>query len=183
METDVDGLAPESPAPSSDEWRDAIRVLANVDRLREVFGSALYQRKLEVQAQNICTMVARLLRCPYAAVDLITGDSQVAIAARGFAAAKAPLSQSICQYVVAMGEPYVIVDASKNKRLTGVDLVANGTLVCYLGAPLVRKDQVIGALCVFDSSDRRWTLDEVSLLTAFAQLLMELDLETELGEG
>jgi hypothetical protein len=40
---------------------------------------------------------------------------------------------------------------------------------------LVRREQVIGALCVWCYRERVWTPVEVSVLTSFASALMQFD--------
>lgn len=166
--------------PTDEERRDAIRALAHPDRLREVFASALFRDDYGIrdQAQAICTLVARLLKCQHAAVNLLTDDRQIAVVTAGadLAPAVKGLNQSVCQHVVTMGEPYIVVDACENALINHTELVKKGLLRCYLGVPLVRhRKQVIGALCVFDSTTRQWSLDDVTLLQAFADLLMSLD--------
>lgn len=167
-----------TPVPADDqEWADAVRVLANPDRLKEVFASALYRGGMVERAQTVCTLAARMLRCDYAAVDLITDEHAVAIATVGLAAGIVPVTQSVCRYAVASGKPFMVVDAAENRRLIEIELVANGVLRCYLGAPLVRGDQVIGALCVFSPQTREFTENEVELLVSFAAVLMEMEAE------
>lgn len=164
--------------PTEQERRDALRVLAHPVRLKEVFGSVLYKPgTAQEKARDICTLVARLMRCEHAAVNLLTADSEVTVAVETGRTLPLPheLNQSVCQYVVTTGEPFVVVDACENRLLTPLEALAAHNMRCYLGVPLVHGTQVIGALCVYGAASRQWTLDEVTMMQAWAEVLMSLE--------
>jgi signal transduction protein with GAF and PtsI domain len=171
--TSVDGpeLAP-ADEPTAEDRAAAIRALAHPDRLRQVFGSALYSSPdAQAQAQVVCTLVARLLQCRHAAVSLLAADRAITVATEVNAdRVEVALAQAVCQMVVHVGRPYVIVDATTN-ALLDVSVVKQGVLRCYLGAPLVLHGQVVGALCVYGQDRRPWTVPEVELVQAFAAIL------------
>lgn len=52
--------------------------------------------------------------------------------------------------------------------------VVDGTVVAYLGIPLIdAENHAIGTLCVFDGVPRLWTTGHVQILGDFASLAAE----------
>lgn len=174
----VEPAEPTVVEPTAQERADALRALANPDRLRAVFGSVLYRDDSAlVRARNLCTMAGRLLRCEHVAVNLLTSDQQITVAISAGSADPnpKPVQQAVCQYVTVRGQSFIIVDAEANLELDASQVMIEAGMRCYLGVPLVHDGQVIGALCAYGGSARQWTLDEVRLLQAWAEVLMSLE--------
>jgi len=52
--------------------------------------------------------------------------------------------------------------------------VLDGTLVAYLGIPLIdRDDDAIGMLCVYDTKPRLWSTGHVQVLSHLADIAAE----------
>lgn len=80
----------------------------------------------------------------------------------------------MCQYALAKGTPLVIEDARVHPIFKNHPAVVDGSVVAYLGIPLVDEEKnAIGTLCVFDDTPRLWTTGHVQILGDFASLAAE----------
>ncbi|MCH9017718.1 MAG: GAF domain-containing protein, partial [Chloroflexi bacterium] len=124
----------------------------------------------------IVNEAARLLGAPAAYIRLLEGDSLVSRAATQSAAdlvaglGNLAVGEGIMGRVMATQKPLITDDVAENEfahpedRLRWKQHGFHGAAV----VPLLANDQSIGVLGVMDSQVRRFTEDEVSLLTAFA---------------
>jgi len=92
-----------------------------------------------------------------------------------------PLSHSLCQRLLATGQPLVIGDVRADPLARGSQAVAAFGVAAYLGIPLRFAGQVLGSLCVADQQPRSWTEDDVAVLADVAGLVMtEIELRADL---
>ena len=76
-----------------------------------------------------------------------------------------PLDRSICQYTVANKSPLILEDARTDPIFKNHPAVRDGSVVAYLGIPLLDRDRnAIGTLCVFDTRPRLWSTGHVQVL-------------------
>jgi PAS domain S-box-containing protein len=148
----------------------------------EAFRSRSAQRlgRGRVAALDRLTELAtRVLGTDSAQVSLV-GDLQTVIGAAGAAASRSasiPATEAMCAIVASTGSVVRVVDARADDRVAHLSAVADGSVGAYLGVPLTAGDTVVGALCVFGPGPRRWTEDDVSMLTSLAQsVAVELEL-------
>lgn len=124
---------------------------------------------------RLTRMAASLLGCPVSLLTIIDADRQWFKSSCGLPAPLADtretaLSHSLCQYVVAAGEPLVIDDAGDHE-LCDHPAVQELGLRSYAGAPVWSPDgHAVGALCVADSTPHHWADHEVDLLVDLAQI-------------
>ncbi|BBY75191.1 hypothetical protein MPRF_20900 [Mycolicibacterium parafortuitum] len=151
-------------------------VVADPERLRALHATGLLDAPREVAYDRIADMAATALATPGAAVTLVDRDRQFFVALHG-AAGNSPeerqtsLDRSVCRYAVATGEPLVITDARIDPVLKDNPAVTDGTVVAYLGIPLIdTHEHAIGTLCVWDTHPREWTSGHVNTLRDLAQL-------------
>ncbi|TGN49294.1 GAF domain-containing protein [Paracoccus liaowanqingii] len=80
-----------------------------------------------------------------------------------------PLSHSICKKVIATGEALIINDTKKDEEFLSHPAIHAFNIRSYLGVP-IRDDEneCIAALCVADTTVRKWTEDDVKVLEGFA---------------
>ncbi|WP_193605499.1 histidine kinase dimerization/phospho-acceptor domain-containing protein [Nocardioides dongkuii] len=119
---------------------------------------------------------------PMAAITLVTDTEQHQVAAVGFDGSVCARAGSMCDVVLAGGEPVVVADAGTDPRFRDDPSVtgALGAVRSYAGHPLVTPDgTVIGALCVFDTRARELTSGQARALAGLADRVVDL-LELEL---
>ena len=119
-------------------------------------------------------LAARLLRTPVALISFIDDQRQLLKSFQGVpepyaSQREAPLSHSLCKYVVAGEAPLIFDDARLSPQLRDSPGVLEGGVVAYLGVPLRANDQAIGTFCVFDVKPRTWATEDIALLEEFAR--------------
>ncbi len=107
-----------------------------------------------------------MLRAPVAYVSLVTVESHVVLGAEDLTGTTAaprtmPLSQSVCAFSVATGEPLVIEDVAQDPLVRGKPQLQARGLRSYAGHPLTVDGVVLGSLCVMDRQPRRWSPQEL----------------------
>ena len=127
----------------------------------------------------IVNEAARLLNASGAFIRLLDGDSMVASSVTdsvaGFVAAIPPAvvigqEPNILSHVIETKEPLVSENTADSDFVTPSvkDLMRNYSIRGSAVVPLLADNRPLGALAVLDQHLRRFTEDEVSLLTAFA---------------
>ncbi|MCZ0728591.1 GAF domain-containing protein [Mycolicibacterium iranicum] len=151
-------------------------VVADPERLQALYATGLLDAPREKIYDHIADMAASALAAPGAAISLVDLDRQFFVSMHG-SPAEAPeerqtsIDRSVCQYAVASGQPLVIPDAREDPVLKYNPAVTDGTVVAYLGIPLINSgNHAIGTLCVWDTSPRQWTSGHVMTLRDLAQL-------------
>jgi GAF domain-containing protein len=156
--------------------RELSNAISDPERLRAVYGSAFFDADRQQQIESVCAAAAQLLEADRGSVVMIVEDQAIVVAStRAGEVAAHPVKQSYCQNMVRTGEPLCISDSAHHSLVCTTEASMVGGVRSYLGVPLVRRDQVIGALCVWCYRERVWTLVEVSVLTSFASALMQFD--------
>lgn len=111
-------------------------------------------------------------------VSLVDADRQFFKSSQGLPEPRAscretPLSHSFCQHVVVLEEPLVIEDAREHPLVSDNLAIGDLGVVAYLGIPLLAPGgQPIGLLCAIQSSPRRWSEDDIALLSDLAASVM-----------
>ncbi|MGQ9406628.1 GAF domain-containing protein [Mycolicibacterium gilvum] len=151
-------------------------VVIDPERLEALRATGLLDAPRDVAFDRIADMAATALGAPGAAITLVDVDRQFFVAMHGSAsdepdARETPLERSVCQYAVAAGQPLVVTDARTDPVLKYNPAVTDGTVVSYLGIPLMDSGQhAIGTLCVWDTIPRDWTSGHVTTLRDLAHL-------------
>ena len=149
----------------------AVRDRARLDALR---ATGLLDTPSEPEFDRFTRLAAQVLRAPVALVSFVDEERQYFKSCVGLPEALAgqrelPLSHSFCQHAVASRLPLVVEDARLDPLLRDNPLVTELGVVAYAGAPLTAPGgAVIGTFCVIDMVPRRWSEDEVQLLTTLA---------------
>ncbi|HEX3233933.1 MAG TPA: PAS domain S-box protein [Gemmatimonadales bacterium] len=164
-------------------------VLQQPERLAALRRLALANLEPEEAFDRLTRLATVLFSTPIALITFVTDDRQYYKSSRGlpepFASSReTPLSYSICQYVVASGEPLVVPDARQHPLLSTNPAVTELGAVAYAGVPLVSSDgDCLGTFCVADARPRRWTDEQVGMLRDLAATVMtELELRRELTD-
>ncbi|MGI8437587.1 MAG: GAF domain-containing sensor histidine kinase [Chthoniobacterales bacterium] len=126
----------------------------------------------------LTALAAKALDVPVALISLVDANrqffkSQCGLPADVAEARGSPLSHSFCQYVAAIGEPFVVEDARLHPLVRENGAVADLGVIAYAGMPLTTEDgHTLGSFCVIDSKPRRWTARELEILRDFARQTM-----------
>lgn len=164
---------------ADDLMPDVSAVINDPDRLRALYATNLLDSPPEEIYDRITRAAADALDAPHSAVSLIDVDRQFFKSTAGMDGSteeerQTPLSQSVCQYAVANGTPLVIDDARIDPVFRHHPAVVDGTVVAYLGIPLIdAADNAIGTLCVYDEQPRQWRPGHVQVLSDLAALAAE----------
>ena len=151
-------------------------VIVDPERLEALQATGLLDSPSDKAYDRIVNMAATALAAPGAAVTLVDRQRQFFVALHGSPLdspelRETPIDRSVCQYVVAAGKPLVIDDARTDTVLKYHPAVADGTVVAYLGIPLIDdEDHALGSLCVWDTNPRHWTSGHVAILRDLAEL-------------
>lgn len=85
-----------------------------------------------------------------------------------------PRDDALCSYVVADGKTLSVPDMERDPRFADIPALEASGLRFYTGAPLrMEKNLVLGAICILDKVPRTLNADEIGLLEALAEDVME----------
>jgi predicted PurR-regulated permease PerM/GAF domain-containing protein len=124
----------------------------------------------EPALDHVTAKMSRVFEVPVAAITLVDRDRQYYKAYTGLPEELAeereiPRDLSVCAHVVAANEVVVVEDLKRDRRFTGNPMLVKHELRFYAGAPIrAANGMPIGALCVMDTSPRRFTRRERRLL-------------------
>jgi len=165
------------PAPAAPP-----RMLAAIGdpaRLDAVQATGLLDSPPEEVYDRITRAAAAALDAPHAALSLIDVDRQFFKSTVGLPLftveeRQTPLNRSVCQYAVASGTPLIIDDARLEPMFKNNPAVLDGTVVAYIGIPLVGGGgHAVGTLCVFDVKPRQWGTGHLQVLSDLAKIAAE----------
>lgn len=157
--------------------------LADPARLAALQAADLLDTPAEKTFDRLAQLAARTLRTPIALVSLIDDRRQFFKAQVGLpepwrTQREIPVSESLCQYLIASRQSLGIPDIRSDDRVR--DSVAARELagVAYLGIPLITLEgHALGAFCVIDSVFRAWTEDDIAAMQVLADAaLTEIEL-------
>lgn len=121
-------------------------------------------------------------------VTRVTSDQQIVLAQSGTElpdsySVSMPLSHSICQHSIAMEFPLAIDNTIGHPLLIGNKAHSDLQIVAYLGAPLnlgIGK-QSSGAICVWETKERRWIKEEIAIIMDVANDVDKMFIQKGIG--
>lgn len=149
--------------------------------------SALYRYNIldtgnEERFDRITKIAKIALGVPITLVSLIDAKRQWFKSNQGLAASETARNISFCTHTIQRPKPLIIEDATKDSRFSNNPLVTGEPNIrSYLGVPLLSPDGFnIGTLCAIDTAPRKFSSDNIELLTNLAELVIhELELRQE----
>ncbi|MGC4087741.1 MAG: diguanylate cyclase [Polyangiaceae bacterium] len=172
---EVRSIVPESlVGPRTNQaFTDWVTKLTDPARLAALAATGLLERSGDGFG-SWTRLAARLLDTPVALISFIDDQRQILKSFHGLgdpwaSSGEAPLSHSLCKYVVAGGESLVLGDVRELPELRDNPGVREGGVVAYMGVPLKSTGEAIGTFCVFDNQPRRWSEDDLAMLEEFAR--------------
>ncbi|HEV7838882.1 MAG TPA: PAS domain S-box protein, partial [Gemmatimonadaceae bacterium] len=143
--------------------------LANPARLAALHKTGLLDTPEEDRFDALTRLTAEVLGVSTVVLSLVDSDRQYNKSVAGgtgrVATGWIPLEASLCQDVVASGQPYAVADAQADPALS-----ERGTkLRAFAGVPLIMDDgTVLGAFSALDWVPRAWSQKDIAILTALA---------------
>lgn len=135
---------------------------------------------------RLTRLASTILNTPVSLVSLIDSDREVCPGAVGLpepwsTTRELPLDYSLCQHVVETGEALIVEDTHGHPIVGSNLAVRDFGVTAYAGMPLKTSDgQVLGSFCVIDMKIRRWTAEDIALLSDLAASVMtEIELRGE----
>ncbi len=144
------------------------------ERLITLERLGLVNPEREPVLDHVTAKLAKVFDVPITAITLVDHDRQWFKAHRGLPDEMAdeggtPRDLSICGYVVAADDVFVVKDLKRDRRFAKNPMVLEHGIRFYAGAPIrVGNGQTIGALCLMDTEPRTLTAQESRLLQANA---------------
>lgn len=134
----------------------------------------------EEEFDEIVALIKSIFSISSAAINLIDSDRQWSKAAVGDSFERyvsqynCARSEAFCDYTIRSHEAMMIEDATVDPRFSNNSLVTGPLgFRSYLGVPLTTPDGYnIGALCVFGTEPRSFTLADKEVLSNFAKVVM-----------
>lgn len=149
-------------------------VITDPQRLAALEATGLLDSPPEEIFDRLTRLASRNLHAPVTLLSLADDRRQFFKSARGLPEPWAslrltPLSNSLCEQVIAAGKPVVLCDVRQDPLGHVSREVGDLHIVAYLGVPLVTSDrQTLGSFCVADFEPRDWSTDEIETLSELA---------------
>lgn len=155
-----------TPFPGSD---------ADVARVQAVERYRLFDTPPHRVFARIAGLAARYFATPMASVSIVGRDRSWNLAAHGLPARQpVPRDQDLGAAAVISGVPFVVPDALRDPATAGNPLVREHQIAFYACAPIVTSDgHRLGTVAVMDTSARKPTGEQLSVLTDLAATVME----------
>ncbi len=150
--------------------------MSEEERRREVARFDILDTPPEPEYDHIAELAAQIFATPIAAISLIDGNRVWFKAKFGLDLAEAPRPDTFCTHAVEADEPYVVCDASLDRRFDGNPFVQPlDGLRFYAGVPLKTSNgHVVGTVCVFDVVARRAPCErDIALLQGLARIVVD----------
>lgn len=160
------------------EQPEATRILADLERLREIAAIDLADLELRRRLDAIAHETRERLGLPTSLITLVLDSAQLIAGSDGLDGWMAevggtPVEWSFCVNAVLTGEPYVVQDAAHDPRQFANPLVTEDHIASYCGVPLVSSSgRMLGAHCVLGDQPHDYTLEDVAVLQAAADRIV-----------
>jgi GAF domain-containing protein len=145
-------------------------------RLKALADLNILDTTAEKVFDDIVDAAALALDAKIALVSLVDANRQWFKARCGLDASETGRDIAFCSHAIEQSEPFIILNAACDPRFADNPLVTGPPYIrFYAGAPLITPSgHAVGTLCVIDDEPRFGvSAREASLLTAFANLVME----------
>ncbi|RUT31431.1 sensor domain-containing diguanylate cyclase [Arsenicitalea aurantiaca] len=145
------------------------------ERIAAVRRHGLLDAASDRDLDRIVQLAQTILGSESAAISLLDRDRQFFISRRGIADSHTPRETSFCTHTIQSPQPMVIPDAELDPRFSNNPFVLSSPKVrFYAGVPLADADDyALGALCVFDSTPRSITAEQLASLENLAALAIQ----------
>ena len=146
------------------------------ERLSALSSYSILDTLPERGFDDVAELASLLCGTTIAQVSFIDADRQWIKASTGIKAKQSPRSSSFCAHTLFTAKPLIVGDASADDQFKSNPLVLGEPFIrSYAGAPIVDRDgQVLGTVCVIDTSPRAFSEAEIAGLRALARQVVTL---------
>lgn len=136
--------------------------------------SGLLEPEARASFERFARLASSLLEVPTALVTLLDEDRQVFLSQHGMpepwqSRAETPMEYSFCQRLLVDPGPLQVDDAERDPRFRNHPGRTALNVGAYLGIPLnLNEHMTLGALCVIDSKEKKFTQRDIELLKDLA---------------
>lgn len=154
--------------------RQVADAVTDPGRLTAVSATELLDTVPDEAFDLLTTTAAQVLDAPYAFVTIVDDHrsywkSCVGLGSLPIAERQNKVEESFCQYVIGLGDAFMIDDARLDPRTRDNPAVDGMGVVAWAGQPIMSADgYVLGSFCVMDTVPREWSARDQQLLAAFA---------------
>lgn len=142
------------------------------DRLINLHSLSVLDTAEEERFDRVTRLAKRLFNVPIAIVSLVDQNRQWFKSCFGLSTKETSRDISFCGHTILNDEPFIIPDATQDKRFYDNPLVKEEPFIrFYAGCPLSFSDGTkLGTLCIIDQVPRNLTDEDISSLIDLAQL-------------
>jgi GAF domain-containing protein len=154
------------------------------DRLQALYDCEVLDTAPEREFDDLTRLACRLTGAPVAVISLVDTHRQWFKSTCNFHAKETPRSTSFCSYAILQQEPLIIMDATRDSRVSDNPLVTGEPGIrAYAGVPLLTIDGLaLGTLCVIDFRIRGFSALDIEDLQCLArQAVAHLELRREVN--
>lgn len=147
--------------------------IEEASRLIALYRTNLLDSAPEERFDRITRLAAQVFSVKICLVSLVDKDRQWFKSKVGLEAQETTLDFSFCSHAIKEPDIFVVKDASKDERFSASPLVTMDPQVrFYAGAPLRDIErEVLGTLCLIDSSPRELFEEQKQVLRGFADMV------------
>ncbi len=149
---------------------------SEADRIAALHGLRILDTLPQEVFSHVTALAASICGAPMALITLVDEHRQWAKATLGTDLIEIPREQSFCTHTVLDNDRVLVVpDATRDARFADLELVRNGEVKFYAGAPIVTPEgHALGAVCVLDSRQRQLEPHQQAMLGHLASLAWSL---------
>ena len=147
-----------------------------VERLEALKEYHILDTGTDQSYDDITILAAHICKVPIAMISLVDEVRQWFKSRLGVEQQQTPREVAFCAHAILRNEPFIVADATKDRRLADSALVTGEPHIrFYAGIPLINPEGlVLGTLCVIDRQPRRLTAAQQSALRALSRQVMAL---------
>lgn len=148
----------------------------NNDRLKALQSLAILDTAPEVVYDDLARAVAQTFGVPIAMVNMLDAERDWFKACVGLPMTESPASTSFCEVFLKTDSHVVVVeDTLQDKRLASHPMVVGPPNIrFYAAARLSVRGQTVGTLCVYDTTTKQVSSEQIDELKALSKAAMDL---------
>jgi GAF domain-containing protein len=146
------------------------------ERLAALKEYHVLDTETEQSYDDIVILAAHICKVPIAMISLVDEVRQWFKSKVGVDQQQTSRDVAFCAHAILQNEPFIVRDATKDRRFAGSTLVTGDThFRFYAGIPLINPEGLaLGTLCVVDRHPRRLTAAQQKALQALSRQVMAL---------